>query len=292
MVSAPLLVDVDRDSVAMGDDMSSHAHRRSFQDGIRLADLLEATHPEIHSRGWSWVAVVDGTVSAVWSIDHGVRLLVRNRRVRAGATPMRVVFRYLLQIDPQWLHERLAAGAAADRDALSAAYAPLAAERLEQEQRRREREVPEKLLSPAGVEAFVRLGATIDLHSDTRCRFFVQRERWIVVRSDTMTLVYREGTAAPIASLRPVSFAERWIATAVGALGREERGLSPLPPSVPIEGPPMSTMPSWPPGTARWSVTGPDGFVAQLTGEDAVEWYRFASGHTLDEIVAALAVER
>jgi hypothetical protein len=39
-------------------------------------------------------------------------------------------------------------------------------------------------------------------------------------------------------------------------------------------------------------VTGPDGFVAQLTGEDAVEWYRFASGHTLDEIVAALAVER
>ncbi|WP_334152129.1 hypothetical protein [Microbacterium sp.] len=291
MVSAPLLVDVDRDSVAMGDDMASHAHRRSFHDGIRLADLLEATHPEIHSRGWSWVAVVDGIVSAVWSIDHGVRLLVRNRRVRVGATPIRVVFRYFLQIDPQWLHERLAAGGAADRDALSAAYAPLAAERLEQEQRRREREVPEKLLSPVGVEALVRLGATIDLHSDTRCRLVVRSERWVVVRSDSMTLVYREGTAAPIASLRPVSFAERWIATAVGALGREERGLSPLPPSAPIEGPPMSTMSSWPPGTARWSVTGPDGFVAQLTGEDAVEWYRFADGRTLVEIVGALAVE-
>lgn len=291
MVSAPLLVDVDRDSVAMGDDMSSHAHRRSFHDGIRLADLLEATHPEIHSRGWSWVAVVDGTVSAVWSIDHGVRLLVRDRRVRAGAAPIRVVFRYFLQIDPQWLHRRLAAGAAADREVLSAEYAPLAAERLEQEQRRRERDVPQKLLSPAGVEALVRLGATIDLHSDTRCRFFAEGEQWTVVRSDTMMLVHREGTAAPIASLRPASFAEAWLATAVGASGREERRLPPLPPSVPIEGPPMTTMSSWPPGTARWSARGDDGFVAQLTGEDAVKWYRFAYGRTLAEIVAAFVVE-
>ena len=124
MVAAPVLVDLDRDSVAMGDDMSSHARRLSFPGGTRLADLLEATHPEIENRGWSWVAVVDGTVSAVWSVDHGVRLLVRNRRLRAAASPIPVVFRYFLQLDPQWLHGRLAADAAANRDALSVESAP------------------------------------------------------------------------------------------------------------------------------------------------------------------------
>ena len=106
-----------------------------------------------------------------------------------------------------------------------------------------------------------------------------------------MTLVSREGNATSIAALRPASFAEAWLATAIGARGREERGLPPLPPSVPIEGPPMKAMSSWPPGTVRWSATGPDGLIAQLTGEEAVEWYRFASGRTLDEIVGALVVE-
>lgn len=290
MVDAPVLVDLDRDSVAMGDDMSSHAYRRSFPDGTRLADLLEATHPEIENRGWSWVAVVDGTVSAVWSVDHGVRLLVRNRRLRAAASPIPVVFRYFLQIDPRWLHERLATGAAANLDALSAEYAPRAAERLETEQRRREREVPEKLLSAAAVDALVRLGATIDLHSDGRCRFFAAGERWVVVRADSMTLVYRAETAAPIASLRPRSFAELWLATAAGARGRQERGLPPLPPSVWTEAPPSETMASWPPGTPRWSFSGDDGHVTQLSGEDALDWYRFAFGRSLDEIVESLAV--
>ena len=216
MVDVPVLVGLDRDSVAMGDDMSSRACRLSFPDGTRLADLLETTHPDIENRGWSWVAVVDGTVSAVWSVDHGVCLLVRNRRLRGSASPIPVVFRYFLQLDPQWLHGRLAAGAAANRDALSVEYAPLAAERLETEQRRREREVPEKLLSAAAVGALARLGATIDLHSDARCRFLAAGERWVVVRSDSMTVVYRGETPAPIASLRPRAFAELWLATAVG----------------------------------------------------------------------------
>lgn len=221
MVDASLLVDVDRDSVAMGDDVSSHAHRQSFPDGTLLADVLDATHPEIRSPGWSWIAVVDGTVSAVWSVDHGVRLLVEDRRLRAGDAPVRVFYRYFLQIDPQWLHERLATGAAADRRALSAEYAPLAAARLEQEQRRREREVPEKLLSSATIDALVGLGATIDLHSDTRCRFFAHGERWVAVRSDTMTLIYRADQAPPIASLRPRAVAERWLVTAVAERLRE-----------------------------------------------------------------------
>ncbi|MEA1262656.1 hypothetical protein MicroSTF_06420 [Microbacterium sp. STF-2] len=290
MVAAPVLVDLDRDSVAMGDDMSSHARRLSFPDGTRLADLLEATHPEIENRGWSWVAVVDGTESAVWSVDHGVRLLVRNRRLRGSASPIPVVFRYFLQLDPQWLHGRLAAGAAANRDALSVEYAPLAAERLEAEQRRREREVPEKLLSAAAVGALVRLGATIDLHSDVRCRFFAAGERWVVGRSDSMTVVYRAETPAPIASLRPRAFAELWLATAVGARGRQARGLPPLPPSASTEVPQPETMASWPPGTSRWSFTREDGHVAQLSGEDALDWYRFAFGRTLDEIVGSLAV--
>ncbi len=272
----------------MGDDMSSHAYRRSFRNRTPLAEVLEATHPEIRSRGWSWVAVVDGIVSAVWSTDHGVRLLVENRRLQARRSPLPVVFRYFLQIDPQWLHERLAAGAAADREALSAEYAPLAAERLEQEQRRRERDVPQKLLSSACIEALERLGAKIDLHSDTRCRLDAHGERWIVVRSDTMTLVHHGENPGPIANLRPSSFAELWLTAAVGSRERERNALPRLPLPTPDQGPPLRPMTSWPPGRERWSATGDDGFVAQLSGEDAVAWYRFAFGRTLDEIVATV----
>lgn len=283
-----LVVEVDRDSVAMGDDMRSHAYRETLRDGALLATVLEQVHPEILSRGWSWVAVVDGTVSAVWSVDHGVQLLVQNRRLRAGEPATRVFFRYFLQIDPQWLHQRLASGAAPDREALNEEYAPIAAERLEAEQRRREREVPQKLLSTQGIEALVRLGATIDLHSDTRCRLDAHGVRWTLVRSDTMTLVHRADTRYSVASIRPMSFAELWLATAIGARRRQQLGVTPLPSVALRPSPALKAMHSLDPDAPRWSAHGPDRFVAQLSGEDAATWYRFAFGRSLDEIVETL----
>ncbi len=284
-----IVVDVDRDSVAMGDDMESHKHQLTFPNGTRLAEILDSSHPEIRARGWYWVAVVDGAVSAVWSVDHGVRLLARNRRVRVTDSPLSVVFRYFLQIDPAWLHDRLAEGAPANRRTLEEEYRPLAAGRREQEDRRREREIPEKLLSPACISALIRFGATIDLHSDGRCRFFVEEEEWAVVRSDTMTVVSDADGAGSLVSFRPRSAAEGWLVAIIGARQRTIRGLPAFPPHVAHPGPRLETMASWPPGTQRWSATGEDGSVAQLSGERALACYRFALGRSLDEIVEGLS---
>lgn len=289
MLRNRLLVDVDRDSVAMGDDVYGHGYRMMVRAGMRLGAILRRATPEIRSSGWSWVAVVDGVVSAVWSVDHGVRLLVPDHRVAARSSALSVHFRYFLQIDPEWLYARLMEGAPADREALRAAYAPIAAERLEIEQRRRERDIPVKLLSVAGVAAISGFGAQIDLHSDTRCRFVVGAEVWTVVKADSMTMVYRAPGAPSIASLRPQSFAEVWLATAVGSVGRTRAGRAALPGAVPNPGPPVQPMSVWPPGTERWSATGDDGFVAQLAGTDSLAWYRFAVGRSLAEVVSLLA---
>lgn len=120
---------VDRDSVAMGDDMVSHAKVVTVREGTRLKTALQSSLPDIRAKGWSWVAVVDGEVSAVWSVDHGIRLLVENRRLTGG--PVDILFRYFLQIDPAWLFDRLAAGAPARLLDLEAEYAAIAREKRE-----------------------------------------------------------------------------------------------------------------------------------------------------------------
>ncbi len=284
-----IAVEVDRDSVAMGDDVQSHRHGIEVPEATRLADLLDAAHPEIEAPGWSWVAVVDGTVSAVWSVDHGVRLLVRNRRLHAGRAPLAIFFRYFVQIDPAWLHERLAAGAPAHRPALEEEFRPIARERLEQEERRREREIREKLLSPETIAALGLFGATIDLHSDRLCRLLLGEETWMVRRLDTMTVVYDGESRGPIASLRPHSAAESWLAAALGGRQRARRGLPTYPAYLAHPGPRLETMASWPPGVSRWSATGEDGSVAQLSGERALAAYRFARDRSLAEVLRDLA---
>ncbi|MDN3310955.1 hypothetical protein QWJ90_08430 [Microbacterium oryzae] len=100
---------LDRDSVAMGDDMTSHARVTTVARGTPLSTAIERNSPEIRSRGWSWVIVVDGAVTAVWSVDEGVRLLVADRALWRG--PVEIHFRYFLQLDPAWLSDRLSRGA-------------------------------------------------------------------------------------------------------------------------------------------------------------------------------------
>lgn len=89
---------VDRDSVAMGDDVRSHTAKLTVPRDILLSSALQTALPEIRAEGWSWVVVADGEVSAVWSVDHGIRLLVSDREVTDG--PVDVYFRYFVQIDP------------------------------------------------------------------------------------------------------------------------------------------------------------------------------------------------
>jgi len=126
---------VDRESVSMGDDARSHRRELRGRAGSLVDDVVERSSPDVREHGWSWVAVVDGTVVAVWSVDHGVALLVPNRPLTAsdptGVVQMR--FLYFGQLDPAWLHGRLAQGAPLDWEALAAEHAPLAQTVLERE---------------------------------------------------------------------------------------------------------------------------------------------------------------
>lgn len=127
MTRATVVVRVDRDSVAAGDDVVSHRIEVVLPTGTLLSDAVERCAPGIRVPGWSWIALLDGVPVAVWSADQGVQLVVGQRRLDAGAHDLR--FRYAFQIDAGWLRERLARGETANLKALRDAYAPFAAVR-------------------------------------------------------------------------------------------------------------------------------------------------------------------
>lgn len=275
-----LQVRVDRDSVAAGDDVMSHERVVERPAGVRLGALVESVAPEIRAAGWSWVVRVDREVVAVWSVDHGVQLLVPDRVLHAGE--VEVFFLYFLQIDPAWLHRRLSEGARAHRATLVEEYAPIAQARHEEELRRREREIAERLLGEECVDALVAFGATIDLHCDITCRLDHGGERWTVARADTMTQVFAPDRRGPTVSVRPARVAEEWLVAALGARLRAAQGLPPFPAHEPHPVPGLELR------HGRWSLSGP--FAVQIQDGWAIEAFRFAHGRSLADIRAALAV--
>ncbi|GAA4193060.1 hypothetical protein GCM10022219_14310 [Microbacterium oryzae] len=270
---------LDRDSVAMGDDMSSHARVTTVARGTRLSTAIEQNTPEIRSRGWSWVVVVDGQVSAVWSVDEGVRLLVPDRALRRG--PVEIHFRYFLQMDPAWLFDRLAGGARADREQLHREYAPIARERYVAELRRREREIDARLLSAECVEALRQLGADITLHADIACDFTHRGEAWAVRRADTMFQVF-VGGGAPTASIRPHALGEAWLVGMLGASQRAAAGLPDLPAFDPQPGLELTRR------GGRWMSQGAT--VVQVSSETAALVATLAFGRSIAQVRALLEV--
>ena len=210
--------------------------------------------PEIRSPGWSWVAVLHGENVAVWSVDHGVRLLVEERPLGSAEDNAEVKFRYLLQLDPEWLHDRLSAGARLDRNALIAEFEPIARERRERELRRREREIAQKFLSPECLAALAHLGAVIDLHADAYCRFDAAGDRWVASRADTMMMIFRGDDPFPLASIRPHGAGEGWLVANAGDV-RMARRLSRFPnyEQLPLPNQPMGSFPA---GRPRWTTVG------------------------------------
>lgn len=269
----------------MGDDAVSHAFELRAPAGITIAALLGRAAPEIRASGWSWVVVVDGRVAAVWSVDHGVQLLIPDRNLTAETIPRTIHFRYFVQIDPEWLHRRLAEGAPADRSALELEYRPIAQSAAEAENRRREREIADRLLTPECMRALVAVGAEIDLHNDRLLRFDLHGERWWASRADTM-LSIRHGDGGEGASIRPAAFAEAWLVAATSAASRSAAGEVRFPPYAPFPAPELRPMGEWPPGVRRWTTQGEP--VAQLAGQDAVDAFQLAYGRTIAEIVALM----
>ncbi|WP_431074688.1 hypothetical protein [Microbacterium phyllosphaerae] len=219
---------VDRDSVAMGDDAVSPARTLSVPSGTMLSAALEKSSPEIRAEGWSWVVVVvvAGEVAAVWSVDHGVRMLTADGALDHG--PVDIYFRYFVQIDPAWLFDRLAQGARAHRYELEAEYAPIAREKYTTELRRREREVAAKLLSAECIEAIESYGAEVTLQADIACTFMYRGGAWTVRREDTMLQVFVD-PGGPRASIRPHVLGEAWLVGMLGAAARAAAGRPELP---------------------------------------------------------------
>ncbi|CAH0123294.1 hypothetical protein [Microbacterium sp. Bi121] len=264
---------VDRDSVAMGDDVQSHAGVMSVPRGTLLSAALERSSPEIRSPGWSWVAVVDREVTAVWSVDHGVRMLVPDRELTRG--PVDIHFRYFVQIDPAWLFDRLSTGATADRRELEAEYAPIAREKHRAELRRREREIDARLLSAECIEAIRHYGADVTLHADVACDFTHAGETWAVRRADTMLQVFRGG-GGPIASIRPHVLGEAWLVGMLGASVRAASGLPSLPAADRLPGLEFTQT------GGRWMSRGAT--VVQVDSEHAADVAGLVFGRSIAEI--------
>jgi len=270
---------VDRDSVAMGDDAMSHAKTTTFPRGTLLSSVIEQCSPEIKAQGWSWVAVVDREVVAVWSVDHGAQLLVADSKLTRG--PIDIHFRYFLQIDPGWLFDRLAQGARANRRELEREYAPIAREKYRAELRRREREIDARLLSSECIEAIRHYGADVTLHADVACEFTHQGEPWVVKRADTMLQVF-VGGGAPIASIRPHALGEAWLVGMLGAAARVAAGLPNLPNIDPLPGLELTKT------GGRWMSHGAT--VVQVTTELAARVARLAFGRSAAEVQTLLEV--
>lgn len=277
MLRRPVELRVDRDSVAMGDDVVSHAGVLSVPRGTLLSAALERSSPEIRSPGWSWVAVVDGETTAVWSVDHGIQLLVSDRPLKRG--PVEIYFRYFVQIDPVWLFDRLAQGEKADRRELEREYAPLAREKHRAELRRRESEIDARLLSAECIEALRRYGADITLHADIACDFTHAGEQWAVRRADTMLQMFRGG-GGPIASIRPHALGEAWLVGMLGAMSRISAGTSDLPDVDPLPGLELTQ------SGGRWTSHGAT--VVQVQSELAARVARLVHGRSIAEVTALL----
>ncbi len=269
----PVDLHVDRDSVAMGDDVVSHAGVIAVPRGTLLSAAIERSSPEIKSPGWSWIAVVDGETAAVWSVDHGVRLLVADRPLRRGQ--VEIFFRYFAQIDPAWLFDRLACGEKPDRRALEEQYAPIAREKNRAELRRRERELDGRLLSAPCVDALRHLGAEVTLHADVACEFTFRGDAWVVRRADTMLQVFH-GAGGPIASIRPHALGEAWLVGMLGAAARAAAGLDELPDAELSPGLELT------PFGGRWMSHGAT--VVQVRSETAARVAQLAYGRSLTQV--------
>jgi hypothetical protein len=278
----PVLLTVDRDSVAMGDDAVSHRRTVEVPDDATVVELLRLAPPDLAAPDtWTWVCHWNGVPFAVHSSGRGTRVWDERYRTVAdlptGPGEPELFHAYWTQVDSDWLLERLRAGEPLDRRTLEAQWAPIAAVRRERELRERERSVAARLLDAETVAALERFGAVVDLHTDTVCRFLVGDGRWVARRIDSMTLV--DDPRGRRGSLRPVAVAQVWL---VAALAREREGYEAFTePLVPSE---VRASPG------LWSVTRTVEARQELGQQqrvEDVEWFRKVLGRSVGDVVAA-----
>ena len=218
---------VDRDSVAMGDDVEGHQRTVEVPDDLTVEELLRTVTPDVCVNGGStwiccWNDVPFAVHSSAWGTgrvwDQSYRTLAdlpagepvdgpvdapvdgpadepADAPVDAPAderTP-RLVHRYWQQMDPDWLLAQLRAGHPLDRQALQARWEVLAEERAVATLRAHEPFAVTRLLDLATVHVLTALGARVDVHTEDVCRLFVGPQVWTVQRSRPVTWILTPG---------------------------------------------------------------------------------------------------
>lgn len=112
-----MIIEVDRQSVAMGDDMWSHAERIEVPDEATLAEVVDQLVARpflafIAGGRATWILEVDGKAVAVvaqqW--DEPRYLIDGSRTIRSFGEGASLMFKYWKQNDPDEVFEELAAG--------------------------------------------------------------------------------------------------------------------------------------------------------------------------------------
>lgn len=112
-----------RDGVAAGDHASENPIQMSIAPGTTLSELLERRSPVgMMGPEVPWMAVADGCAVAVCTGEFGVWLLVDDYRLTRRRHMDHLDFKYLPGVDPRWLYDQLAAGAAPERNELQSEY--------------------------------------------------------------------------------------------------------------------------------------------------------------------------
>jgi hypothetical protein len=284
---------VDRDSVAMGDDVEPHERVVEVAATATLAELFAVAAPRVSvSGGSTWVSSWNGTPFAVWTArweaprtwDAGLRTV---GDLPTGPGTPRLHHAYWTQLDAEWLVAQLRGGAPLDRRRLERDHAPLAAQRHEAALRERERTHPGRLFDPATVAALEGLGARTDVHTDRLYRCTVPALDpagfWRAERHDTMTLV--RTPAGGGGSFRPTALAQPWVVALVGAAVSGRGGDALPPPAV------DSAVRAGPGLTTVTRVVGVRQELAQLPDAAHAEWFRRTRGRSVAEVAAAYAVD-
>lgn len=258
---------VDRDSVAMGDDVESHRREFDFAATTTLGDLLIAIRPDASIAGGraTWLVVVGDPVG-VYAQEWGATKFFGSPDVRVDKcapapstqpgelteAALSIRFRYLAQVDPQIVFNRYRGGGSLSATERSQLSAQRIAQLTEADAIRAERESAARYFSPATVAALENFGCTVRIHS---ARYFScayqlgdRLQDLIVQASDTMAGVSVDGQH--LAFFRPVLHAEQFVVVQVGDSWRTGMGRPPVALPAPEPGLAVSALIS---GT-RWFV--------------------------------------
>lgn len=226
---------VDRDSVAMGDDVEPHARVLDVPGETTLGAFLAHLSPDVSVSGpAAWVVRLGGRDGDwVGMYDGQMRVLRDADRTLADLRVERVHFDYWAAAPAELLLESLAGGRLPDRTALQ--HEGWRRQWQAEEERAIERAATSRrrLLSPEAVAAVGALGGRIVVHAPAYCRLEAADRTSYVVRGDAhasrLSAVDAAGDQHPLATFRPPGpLVETTLVARLGAAWRATRGLAPV----------------------------------------------------------------